>query len=316
MTLSNRITLAGALPLLVAFALAVLVAAIALAPSKPTSATGSSDLCGLSPVLLDMLIERHGSNAQGCDTLTFGDGIAEDFDEAIWDLSGNDDRSLTEFAISDDDADILKVFNSESLAGVEIVDGPVIAAAVDYIDLTGNPLTIDDVNFKHIPSTVGVILSADSNVNGFQASEYTVTEGTASYVAVAFPDLTFTNEALPLAPTFTISGRDATAMFGPGDRPFASGTHRQLIKFGEGTPDEVERDALVNSVSDSRIFYLPLTVDKDNDNSDEWDFSISIGATIGNNDTTDYDLANDEIDITVLDADAPATSVCDRSEGR
>ena len=28
----------------------------------------------------------------------------------------------------------------------------------------------------------------------------------------------------------------------------------------------------------------------------------------------DYELANDEADITVLDADAPANSVCDRSE--
>ena len=35
LTLSNRITLAGVLPILVAFALAVLVAAIALAPTRP-----------------------------------------------------------------------------------------------------------------------------------------------------------------------------------------------------------------------------------------------------------------------------------------
>ena len=74
LTLSNRITLAGVLPILVAFALAVLVAAIALAPFKPTPGyCQSKDTCGLSPVLLDMLLERYSLahlNAHECDELS------------------------------------------------------------------------------------------------------------------------------------------------------------------------------------------------------------------------------------------------------
>ena len=312
MTLSKRITLAGALPILVAFALAVLVAAIALAPSKPTSAIADVKLCDLSPVLLDMLLERQGLNAQQCDTIaadaTAEQAADEDLDFEVWDLSGNDGRSLTEFAISDDDAKLLRVLN-----GGTADTGTAIAETVKYIDLTGNPLTIDDVNFKHIPSTVAVILSADSSVSGFQDNAYTVTEGVASYVAVAFPDLTFDGDESTLEPGFTISGRDAGRTFGDADQPEQMGTHRQLIKFGGGDADVALRTSEINSLADNRIFYLPLTVNKDNDNSDEWDFTLGINAEIDNA-MADYELANDEADITVLDADAPVNSVCDRSE--
>ena len=317
LTLSNRIPLAGALPILVAFALAVLIAAIALAPLRPASATPNSDLCGLSPVILDMLLDRQGANAQQCDTIEPATGTqltASESDPLVWDLSGNDDRSLTEFAISDDDAKLLRIFNSEGPDTADPLadDGPVIAEAVRYIDLTGNPLTIDDVNFKHIPSTVAIILSADSNTNGFQDTEYTVTEDAASYVAVAFPDLELTAATAPLAPSFTISGRDALDDFETNEQPFQENDHRQLIIFGSGT-GEAARTSVINSVSDNRIFYLPLKVNKDNDNGDEWDFTINISDEIGNA-VDDYELANDYTDITVIDVDAPATLVCDRSE--
>ncbi len=309
MTLSNRITLAGALPILVAFALAVLVAAIALAPSRPAFAAPDAKLCDLSPVLLEMLLERQDASAQQCDTLipaTEEQLAAADFEEDTWDLSANDDRSLTEFAISDDDADKLKVFLNDNNVGA---NDPAIPATVKYIDLTGNPLMIDDVDFKNIPPTAAVILSADSPVAGFQDTEYTVTEGSPSYIAFALPDLTFDSNATVLAPSFTITGRDATEDFDTNE--FMSGSHLQLIKFGTGAA--ASRPTEINSVSDNRIFYLPFTVDKDNDNSDEWDFTIEINAGITGA-TTGYELANDKADITVLDADAPSTSVCDRSE--
>ena len=123
-------------------------------------------LCDLSPVILDMLLERQGLNAQQCDTLA-ADATEpwrpdNDLDFEVWDLSGNDDRSLTEFAISDDDAELLRIFNSGTPIK-RLMPKAQSSNNVRYIDLTGNPLTIDDVNFKNIPSTVAVILSADSN---------------------------------------------------------------------------------------------------------------------------------------------------------
>ena len=42
LTFSNRITLAGAVPLMVAAVVAILVAAIALAPTRPASAADSA----------------------------------------------------------------------------------------------------------------------------------------------------------------------------------------------------------------------------------------------------------------------------------
>ncbi len=320
MTLSNRITLAGALPFLVAVALAVLIAAIALAPSRPASAIGDSGACKLSPVILDMLLARYDKSAQDCDTLNpaaGGDAATDDddFDPAVWDLSGGE---LTEFAISDDDADLLKILHGDDTTVDD--DDAIAPDAVRYIDLTGNPLTIEDVDFANIPSRIAVILSADSNVNGFQATEYTVTEAAPSYIAVAFPDLTMvasaTRAASVLTPELEIGGRDAEREFESATgQPFDSQTHRQLVQLGAvaANSDAAERPVQVNSASDSKIYYLPLRVNKNNDTGDEWDFTITINDEIGNA-TPGYELTNDEADITVLDADAPALSVCDRSE--
>lgn len=310
LTLSNRITLAGALPLLVAIALSALIAAIVLAPSRPASAAISTKTCGLDPVLLDVLLDRYGKKSQECDTLNPVADTAlddDDFDPAVWQFDG---RELTEFAISKDDSDVLKEIH-ENTSGFP--------TAVKYIDLTGNPLTIEDVNFANIPATVAVILSADSNVNGFQASEYTVTEGSPSYVAVAFPGATVASGSTPtgtLQPAFTITGRDAVAAFGT--NAFLTGSHLQLIDFGDQEATDVAaRTAQVNAVSDNRIFYLPLQANKDNDNREDWDFKITITDPVPGADTAEanaFELANDEAEITVLDADAPSLSVCDRSE--
>ena len=79
LTLSNRITLAGALPILVAFALAVLIAAIALAPSRPASADAHADTCDLSPLLLDMLLERYSLEPYDCDQLDLQTSTLNDF---------------------------------------------------------------------------------------------------------------------------------------------------------------------------------------------------------------------------------------------
>lgn len=315
LTLSNRITLAGALPILVAAALAVLIAAIALPPTRPASAVEDAGTCDLSPVILDMLLARYDASINQCDTLDPTDtafGVDDDFDEAVWDFSG---QGLTEFAISNDDRDLLRILHGTDTTA-EATD-PIAPEAVRYIDLTGNPLTIGDVDFANIPSQIAVILSADSNVNGFQATEYTITEGSPSYAAVAFPSATVAADSDPsgtLQPAFTISGRDALADFAT--NAFLQGAHTRLIDFGtEGAVAAVARTAQVNSVSDNRIFYLPLHVNKDNDNRDEWDFTITITDPVPGADTTaTFEITNDEADITVLDADAPSLSVCDRSE--
>ena len=268
-----------------------------------------------------MLLARYDSNVNQCDTLDLSGANAPtidpaDFDEAVWDFSGQD---LTEFAISDDDADKLKILHGADDTA-DATDS-IAAPAVRYIDLTGNPLSIDDVSFANIPSSIAVILSADSNVNGFQSAEQTVTEGAASYVAVAFPAVTIPAGESRISPELTISGRDATRSFdSTTGQPFTSGTHVQLIDLGNetatATSDVAARTAVINSVSDGKIYYLPLQVSKNNDNDEEWDFTITISEVNDQSDTpiTGHELTNDEIDITVLDADAPALSVCDRSE--
>lgn len=329
LTLSNRISFAGAIPLVVALGLLALVAVIAFAPARPVSATANTGTCNLSAVHLDMLLDRYGKKSFECNTINFAanevDGQLRSTGDdvpslAVWDYSGH---GLNEFAISKDDATILKRLKSDAVAGSDLAtidadvttDGHDIAPdAVKYIDLTGNPLTIDDVDFTNIPPRVAVILSADSSVNGFQSDEYTVTEESTGYVAVAFPDLTFAPNETTLEPTIAISGSDAEKIFATTDQPFQGSTHRQLIKFGVAADaDAAARTTEVNSLSEDRIFYLPLLVNKDNDNRDDWDFRLTINAGIEHA-VTPYELANNEADITVLDADAPATSVCDRSE--
>ena len=329
LTLSNRISLAGAIPLVVALGLLALVAVIAFAPARPVSATANTSTCNLSAVHLDMLLDRYGKKSFECNTIDFAtDDIAAGLRStgdnvpsvAVWDYSGH---GLNEFAISKDDAAILKRLKSDAAPGSDLatIDADVATDSLDiapdavkYIDLTGNPLTIEDVDFTNIPPRIAVILSADSNVNGFQSDEYTVTEASAGYVAVAFPNLKFEPTETTLEPTIAISGSDAEKVFAGTDQPFQALTHRQLIKFGvAASPDAAPRTTEVNSLSEDKIFYLPLLVNKDNDNRDDWDFRLTINDGIDHA-VTPYELANNEADITVLDADAPATSVCDRSE--
>ncbi|MXY01183.1 MAG: hypothetical protein F4Y67_10260 [Chloroflexi bacterium] len=331
LTLSNRISFAGAIPLFVALGLLALVAVIAFAPARPVSATANTSTCDLSAVHLDMLLDRYGMKSYACNTIDFATGEATDGSGLrttgddqptldVWDYSGH---GLNEFAISKDDAQILKRLKSTAAAGstLEVIDADITTNnldvapdAVKYIDLSGNPLTIDDVDFTNIPPRVAVILSADSNINGFQTDEYTVTEASAGYVAVAFPNLKFDPAtSTTLAPTITISGSDADKEFGTTDQPFQSLSHRQLIKLGvAAAANDAARTTEINSLSEDKIFYLPLVVNKDNDNRDDWEFRLTISSVARAE--AGFELANKEADITVLDADAPATSVCDRTE--
>ena len=95
--------------------------------------------------------------------------------------------------------------------------GPVVESTVRYIDLTNNPLTVDDVSFKNIPFNVAVILSAESNVAGFQSEDYELTEGQVGYISAAFPDLR-DSDAADMTVTVTVGGdadNDANrALFG------------------------------------------------------------------------------------------------------
>ena len=330
MTLSNRISRAGAIPLLVAVAIAVLVAIIALAPTRPASAAPAAGNCNLSPMLLDMLLARYKLESYQCnsldisgdeatlirtDTNTGGRYTLADGEKAdTWDFSGD---GLNSFAISDDDVKILQVLTDAD--ATDTAPGPTVEAPVRYIDLTDNPLTADDVDFKNIPKNVAVILSAESNITGFQAAEYRVTEGSAGYVSVAFPNLIPDGQS-SLALTVTLSG-DATA-----DRSDALGTGNttQLIDFGTtGTAsafneaDDATREFVANSEAEDVIFYWPITVGKDNSNDEDWDIDLAIAETTPRaaDVVPEFDLnQNDEASVIILDADAPAVSVCDRSE--
>ena len=349
LTLSNRFTLAGALPILVAFALAVLIAAIALAPSKPATAESSSGTCDLSPVILDMLLARYDKSPQDCDNLNLN-GTLEGTDNVLtvggnavpraegesvdtWDFS---DSGLTEFAISDDDAKLLKILtggNRTANADGTFPDGegPVVETGVRFIDLTGNPLSVDDVSFKNIPSNVAVVLTAESNVSGFQLEEYTITEGATGYISAAFPNLRDSDDAF-LSAVVSISG-DSDKLVNSGvanrdDDIQASDFAIELISFGtDVTANNKKRTIDVNSESDSLIFYWPITVAKDNDNDESWDIvleidnaalaeAVDVNATAVGivNAIDEFDLTNDRTDVQILDADAPSVEVCDRSE--
>ena len=338
MTFSNRISIAGAIPLIVALGIVAVLAAIFLAPAKPVSATANSGTCDLSPVHLDMLLDRYGLKAYECNTLNYsatnptdlrttGDNVpAAD----LWDYSG---QGLESFEVSDADAKILRRLKSdddfnaaatppETFEDIVIDNIDIAPDAVRYIDLTGNPLSIDDVSFANIPARVALILSADSNVSGFQQADYTVTEGVASYISAAFPDLRATdddettpaNEGLMTA-TVTV-GSDANSNVNSALGFAADSDKIQLVSFGEGDATATSRAFQANSEADNVIFYWPLTVAKDNENDDDWDISLKIAETTTGltNANVGFALTNDEADVTILDADAPSTLVCDRSE--
>ena len=250
LTFSNRITLAGALPLLVAFALAVLVAAIVLAPVGQVKATNTAKACKLSPVILDMLLDRYGKASHECNDLNISDvdgadataTLANGESATTWDFSG---QELTEFAISDDDAAILKLLTDEretipaedddqTDADDTVGTGPVVEPGVRYIDLTGNPLSIEDVSAANIPFNVAVILSAETVVSGFQSNEGVITENSAGFVPVAFPNMNAGEGELSIVVAF--SGDSAQNIH---PNVADSSTRINLIDFGgnaDGTP--------------------------------------------------------------------------------
>ena len=319
LTLSNRITLAGAIPLLVAAALAVLVAALALAPSRPASAAASPDTCKISPVILNMLLDRYGKNAQYCDNLnlgTNGDSIPDGSTARgdTWDFSG---KNLGSFSITDKDAEYLQKLTGSTR---------ITESAVRYIDLTGNPLTVSDVDFKHIPANVAVKLTADTSIKGFQQEDYSVTEGVIGYISAAFPGM-LTGSNTHFSFTADLTGDiddDLNEALDPGGDKTKVG----LVSLGTNADSDKSRSFEVNSDSGSVIFYWPLNVSKDNENDDDWDFTLTINEATGvQQGTKSSDNAltvsegpvnltrnRDSAEVTIVDADKPAIEVCDRSE--
>ena len=322
LTLSNRITLAGAIPILVAIAVAAIVVAITLAPNRSALAVDDAKGCDLSPVILDMLLDRYGLESHDCDNLDLQDvdGTAGADNETLntddghtvntWDFSG---KGLTEFAITKEDADILKVLTDNDTT--DTTETSVVEAAVRYIDLTGNPLSIEDVSAANIPARVAVRISSDSTVTGFQSSEYTVTEGKSTFITVAFPNLR-SDDDLGFSAFVSVDG-DAREDVNRGIAA-ANTLKRTLISFGDQDAGRANdtRELPLNSESETIVFAWPVMVQKDNDNSDSWIVDLEIPETTAGltNSVDDFGLAIQRSELVVMDADAPTPSVCDRSE--
>ena len=267
-----------------------------------------------------MLLARYGLDSADCDTIDIQNNdnsgtqlqLATGMVADTWDFSG---KNLSSFAVTDDDAKYLK-----KLMGGN--DGTRIAeAGVRYIDLTGNSLTAADVNFKHIPSNVAVKLTADSNVKGFQLADYTITEGGASYVAAALPDL-LTGPNTHFQVTVGLTG-DVTKDVNEALDRGGNATRETLVSFGTGTGNS--RILEVDSDSGSVIYHWPITVSNDNETEDDWEITLTINEDTGvkqgtsasnaaNATAAAVSLAIDQAEVTILDADEPATIVCNRSE--
>ena len=313
LTLSNRISLAGALPIVVALVVCAVAAAIMLAPTTNVSADADPRGCELSADLLDALLDRFDMAPTQCDDMSLANVDAATIDvgsATVWDFS---DRGWTEFGISAADAEVLMVLtDTNDVAADADGTGPVVEATVRYIDLTGNDISIEDVDFSRIPRTVAIILDGATTGVGFQAEEYTVTEGSAGYVSVAFPGVLVEDDEFEF--DFVVSGGDSTDALNAGLGGNVGDTNATLISVGGAA---TTRDAFANSDSESKIFYYPLNVGKDNTTNPEWDFTLAIDDTAANLDgfTSDFDSDDlDDVTITVLDADAPEVSVCDRSD--
>ena len=154
-----------------------------------------------------------------------------------------------------------------------------------------------------------------------------MTEGTTGYVGIAFPNQREDN-ARNIALAVNFEGNDvitrtinSALVFSDSDLNDGD-TVVNLVDLGtvvSGTP--ARRTLEVDSDSDNVVYYLPITANKDNENEDDWSFTIVIdesnrsetGAGDTLNLTEDDDLLNEEIDVTVLDADIPAIGD-DRSE--
>ena len=330
MTFSNRIPLAGAIPVLVVLALAALVAAIAFGSTQRASAVADNDACDISPVVLDMLLDRYGLDANDCDTLNLfdndvdgGDGAdahefnSDDHELNTWDFS---DQGLTSFAITDDDAAALKKLTGEALDTDGDGTGTVVEKSVNYIDLTGNPLSIDDVSLANLPTNVALKITVDSNVAGFQTAELILTEGKPGYIGIAIPgqrdtdkdDAATDADDRLVALTVTLDGGEIGDDVNAGVAE--SGDYTQLVKFGDGAA--ATRTLELDSESERIAFYIPIQANKDNLNDEEWGFDIAIDreSDANTNLTDGDDFSIDEIAVTVLDADAPVNDDDARSE--
>ena len=334
MTFSNRIPLAGAIPVLVVLALAAMMAVIALGSPQRASADESNKTCDISPVILDMLLDRYGMNANDCDTLDLDGTVTpalelntDDHAADTWNFSG---QGLTSFEITKDDKDALVALST----GGSVLNPDAVEDGVNYIDLTGNPLTIDDVSLANIPSRVVIKISAESNIAGFQVDETTVTEGVASYIGVAVPgqrarDEDMDDNQLEVNLTVTLTGSDIGQDLNSSIA--ASGVVASRIDFGTTETGVMVRELVINSESESVIFYFPIKANKDNTNEDEWGFGAEIDddtrSASGSHEGTERsqeayeenltpggELTLDEIEINVLDADAPVNGENERSE--
>ncbi len=340
MTFSNRIPLAGAIPVLVVLALAAMVAVIALGAPQRASAAADNKTCDISPVILDMLLDRYGMNANDCDTLDLDGTVTpalelntDDHAADTWDFSG---QGLTSFEITEDDKDALVALST----GGSVANPDAVEDGVNYIDLTGNPLTIDDVSLANIPSRVALKISADSNVAGFQVDESTITEGSAGYVGVAIPGQRAKDEDdMDVQQTVflkvTVTGGDIAKPLNAAIAADVTGsTVIGLVDFGTSDDASATRELEVNSENENVIFYFPIKANKDNTNEEEWGFSLEIDETVRDdviggsgtdaddrsaaaileNLTAGGELDFDEIEINVLDADAPVNGDNERSE--
>ena len=261
---------------------------------------GQTDLggCELTPWLRDALLDDDNYDLARfeCDELDL-DGLA------IWDFSG---RNLRSFEISDADYELLlELSGLRADSRPEELSGFGSRGEVELIDLTGNPgLDISRVSFRNIPLGTGIALSirGTTGVQGFQDDEFTVTENRMGYVAIAFPGILETGqESLVVSVSEDVSGGRSN-----------------LVNFAP-------RDVTLHGDSRSVIYYWPIYVESDGEVDPDWDFELEINPAANAYSEPDGTGTRDRVDledlfdeqtarITVLDADAPDTEVCDRTD--
>ncbi len=278
---------------------ALLAAALlSLLPLLTQPAIGQSDQpgCDLSPRLRKALlsVDNYDMRDFECDQLILEDESNQD---TIWDFSSRGWRS---FSISDADyVRLLELSELDVNSLPEELEGFGTRRNVRLIDLTGNPLSIDDVDFSNIPVGTGIAITQSTSGIGFQSADYSMSENGVGYVGVAFPNVLDTGERSIRIDTELDGDRDQTA----------------LITIGD--------DMLLHSDSRSVVYYWPLYAGSDNDNGGDWDFNVQFRSAETyeevNGRNRDRSLVledlvdRDETEMTVSDADEPETSVCQRS---
>ena len=279
---------------------ALLAAAVlSLLPLLTQPAIGQSDQpgCDLSPYLRNALLSPDNYDMRDfeCDQLILVDESNQD---TIWDFSSRGWRS---FSISD--ADYVRLLELSEINDLDTkpkdLEGFGDRQGVRLIDLTGNPLSIDDVDFSNIPVGTGIAITQSTSGIGFQSADYSMSENGVGYVGVAFPNVLDTGERSIRIDTELDGDRDQTA----------------LITIGD--------DMLLHSDSRSVVYYWPLYAGSDNDNGGDWDFNVQFRSAETyeevNGRNRDRSLVledlvdRDETEMTVSDADEPETSVCQRS---